>query len=1019
MKFSSKSLAVVLTIAAVAAAVPSLKAALLAYEPFNNAAGTAIIGSSGGSGFSGAWQSNSSGGTATNTSYALTYIDRAGNSLVTAGGAGFFQGSTSGSTAMQPYRLFSFARGTNGTDGGTTWISFLVVRQGPTGTSAGNPYGRGANVCHDVNAGGSTQKLAIGNSSGAASNTVGLIPQGASGNLKPSTNRFGPYTNFVVVRIDHKSGALDNAWLFVNPGLAAEPAANAASTNSLGGFDFTFDRLRMFAGGTNSTSQPYAEMVVDEYRVGETYADVAPYTSPVSPTNGPLVITNIWPSPNGVVLAGTGGSNAATYYVLSGTSLALPSSNWPAIATNTFRSDGSFRNTNPPVAGASIRFFRLMTGQQPPVGPLAPFITTPPQSQSVTAGNNALFTVVAGGDAPLFYRWYFNTNTFLAYTTGASLTVTNTQNTNAGTYSVIVSNNVGTASSVFATLTVNPAPVAPSIGTQPQSLTVTQGQNATFTVAADGTSPLRYRWYFNTNTALINATNSSFAVTNALGTNAGNYSVIITNVAGSITSSYASLTVLIPPYITTQPQDQTVTASNNATFTVVAGGTAPLTYRWYFNTNTLLAYAAGASVTVTNVQTANAGIYSVVVSGVGSVTSAFATLTVNTGGLVAGAYFVSPSGNDNNSGSIDLPFLTISKGLTTIGNGGVLYLRGGTYALSSKLSLSQTASPANRIRIWAYPGETPFINSTGNSSDGISISGNWYHLKGLVQAYAGHNGINISGNSNIVENCTVHDNGNTGLHITGGQSSATYPAYNFILNCDAYLNYDPPVGGNADGFSAKWDLGPGNMFSGCRSWWNSDDGWDLWMGNSPVVISNCWAFFTGTNYWNSSSFKGNANGFKLGGNNIAAAHRLVRCLSFLNQANGVDQNNNTAGLTVDNVTSWANVKANFALAHGANTTPHVVRNCISLAGGSSDSYTASPATLATNNAPLNILTDVNTSDFQSIDASQVMGPRQADGSLPDLPFLKPVAGGRLIDKGCTNGVTYMGNAPDLGWFEVQ
>jgi len=80
----------------------------------------------------------------------------------------------------------------------------------------------------------------------------------------------------VVVRIDHINGGNDSAWLFVNPDLAVEPSTNAASASSLGGFDFSFDRVRVFAGGSNTLAQPYAEMVVDEYRVGETYADVTP-----------------------------------------------------------------------------------------------------------------------------------------------------------------------------------------------------------------------------------------------------------------------------------------------------------------------------------------------------------------------------------------------------------------------------------------------------------------------------------------------------------------------------------------------------------------------------------------------------------------------------------------------------------------------------------------------------------------------------------------------------------------------
>ena len=232
-------------------------AALLAWEPFTNAPGTAIIGSSDGSGFSGAWQSNSSGGVATNTGYGLTYVDGSSNRLVTAGGAGFFQGLTTANTSMQPYRLFSFSRGTNGMDATTTWISFIVVRQGPTGTLAGNPYGRGANVAHDINT-GAIQKLAAGNSSGVATNTIGLIPQGSTGNLKSSTSTFGNLTNFVVVRIDHISGGNDSAWLFGNPILAIEPSTNAASASSLGGFDFSFDRVRVFAGGSNTLAQPYA-----------------------------------------------------------------------------------------------------------------------------------------------------------------------------------------------------------------------------------------------------------------------------------------------------------------------------------------------------------------------------------------------------------------------------------------------------------------------------------------------------------------------------------------------------------------------------------------------------------------------------------------------------------------------------------------------------------------------------------------------------------------------------------------
>jgi hypothetical protein len=247
-------------------------AALLAYEPFTNATGTAIIGSGDGVGFNGVWQSNSSQGTATNTGYGLTYTDAASNSLSTAGGQ-VFQGLTTTNNNMQPIRLFNFSRGTNGTDGTTTWISFLVARQGPIGTLSGNSYGRGANVPHDLNT-GALQKLAIGNGSGATSNTVALIPQGNGANIKGATNLFGGMTNFVVVRIDHIAGAAnDNAYLFVNPPLNAEPALGSAGAISTNGFDFSFDRLRVFAG-ERQRGATLRRDDCDEYRIGETYADV-------------------------------------------------------------------------------------------------------------------------------------------------------------------------------------------------------------------------------------------------------------------------------------------------------------------------------------------------------------------------------------------------------------------------------------------------------------------------------------------------------------------------------------------------------------------------------------------------------------------------------------------------------------------------------------------------------------------------------------------------------------------------
>ena len=265
-------------------------AALQAYDGFTNAPGGNIIGAGGGTGFMEDWQANGSAGVAYYTNFSLGYTDASGNVLVTSGNAGFFQGPTAASGAMQPNRAFSF---TNGLVNETKYISLLMVRQGPTNGSVGNPYPRGVNATFDypTSSGGANQRSGIGNSSGAATNTLGILSNG--GNIRSSINppyqfggSYGPYppiTNFVVLRYELIGGdtTLDNAYLWVNPtNLAVEPPISSATTNVLGLYDYTMNRWRMFVGGLDSgNNRPYGEIIVDELRIGDTWADVTPHTS--------------------------------------------------------------------------------------------------------------------------------------------------------------------------------------------------------------------------------------------------------------------------------------------------------------------------------------------------------------------------------------------------------------------------------------------------------------------------------------------------------------------------------------------------------------------------------------------------------------------------------------------------------------------------------------------------------------------------------------------------------------------
>jgi Bacterial Ig domain/Immunoglobulin domain len=281
---------------------------------------------------------------------------------------------------------------------------------------------------------------------------------------------------------------------------------------------------------------------------------------------------------------------------------------------------------NPSPANVALDYVSLTGGQTTNPPPVAPLITSQPTSRSVTVGSSTTFSVGASGSLPLSYQWAFNGGA-IAAATKSSLSLTNIQASQAGNYSVVVSNIAGSVTSSNALLTVTTAP--PSIVSQPTSRSVTVGSSTTFSVGASGSLPLSYQWAFNGG-AIAAATKSSLSLTNIQASQAGNYSVVVSNIAGSVTSSNALLTVVSsPPYITSQPAGKSIPVGGTATFTVMAQGTQPLSYQWYFGGSNAISGATGSSLTLTNVQSSQAGSYSVVVSNIaGSVTSWSALLEV-------------------------------------------------------------------------------------------------------------------------------------------------------------------------------------------------------------------------------------------------------------------------------------------------------------------------------------------------------------------------------------------------------
>ena len=167
------------------------------------------------------------------------------------------------------------------------------------------------------------------------------------------------------------------------------------------------------------------------------------------------------------------------------------------------------------------------------------------------------------------FQWNFN-GSAIAGETNASLTLTNVQLANAGTYTVLVSQGTNSTLSSNAMLTVG---FPPSISQQPVSQTIVQDSNAVFSVSASGSDPLNYQWLQN-GIAVAGATSSTLSLGNAQAANAGSYTVVITNSFGSATSSTAVLQVTLKPRILVQPQSQNVLVGSNVTLTVLVANAA-------------------------------------------------------------------------------------------------------------------------------------------------------------------------------------------------------------------------------------------------------------------------------------------------------------------------------------------------------------------------------------------------------------------------------------------------------------
>jgi hypothetical protein len=274
-------------------------------------------------------------------------------------------------------------------------------------------------------------------------------------------------------------------------------------------------------------------------------------------------------------------------------------------------------------AGSATSYDAVVSVISSPTGPT---FTLQPQSKTAYYGTNVSFTATAASSSAVTYQWRKN-GTAISGATNSTLTLSNVQNSDAGTYTVMATDLNGSTPSAAATLTIAGG-VPPFIITSPSSVTAIAGTTVTLTGSAGGTPLPTYQWQKN-GVDLPGATNASYVLSNVQSSDVGNYAMVARNAVGNATSAAATLSVIYPPpTITTQPLPVSVQPGGSATFSVVASNVPPPTFQWRKD-GVNLPGATSSTLTLTNVQFANSGRYSVVVrTDFGSVTSVEALLTV-------------------------------------------------------------------------------------------------------------------------------------------------------------------------------------------------------------------------------------------------------------------------------------------------------------------------------------------------------------------------------------------------------
>ncbi|WP_084557917.1 right-handed parallel beta-helix repeat-containing protein [Hamadaea tsunoensis] len=360
----------------------------------------------------------------------------------------------------------------------------------------------------------------------------------------------------------------------------------------------------------------------------------------------------------------------------------------------------------------------------------------------------------------------------------------------------------------------------------------------------------------------------------------------------------------------------------------------------------------------------------------------------------SGTLFVATNGNDGNAGTLAAPFATVQKAVSVVAAGGTIAVRGGTYALTTNITIAKSGTAAAPITLTNYNGEHVTIDGEGLAytpgdvgstipaaqRGAVHMSANFWRITGLEIEHGPYAVYCDGCNDNVFDRLVTHDNYESGFQLQGTS------ARNQILNLDSYANRDPRKNGeSADGLAIKQGGGSGNLVRGARLWNNSDDGFDAWLFTSPITIQDSVAYGNGYNRWSIPNYSGDGNGWKLGGSDTtgpAAAHTVSNSMAWGNSAAGFTDNGNTGAIVVNRCTAYDNVKTGFDFDGGS-----VANLTANLAVGN-----AAPVALGSSTASGNSWNIGGTWTLQSTDASTITGARTASGAIPTSVYLVPANG---------------------------